>query len=271
MEKKGELYKIVVKLSVLSLLLSLFVVMVGAPMNPLIWKQQFERRVDPSVLIQPDSPEVESINRGFEESYAYVLKLKSEDVLYGYIVILTKEELIVIDKFIFNIANIYVQSQIAYKRDIQVYNAVDHLATPTEIMKKGADDCDGQAILITSLLRRRGYDAYVVMGYSHVWTEVDTYGEVVSINNPKGHETWYCKFNEETVQWNILALAGLSTQLFLLFFSFLSVTHYLYKKGYVENIINHLYFFKYILFLVAAFVGFFVIVFTIIAIMTRWP
>ena len=184
--KKIVLHKIVIKLSILSLLLTFFVVMLGGSMNPLIWKQQFERKLNPTVLLDPNSSAIKSLNDRFEESYDFLLKLKREDIVF-------------LDALMIEISNIYVQSQISYEGDTSNYHSIDHLATTSEILKRGADDCDGQAILIASLLRYRGYDAYVVFGYSHVWVEVHLGNKIISINNPERHDVWYCKFNEQNV------------------------------------------------------------------------
>ncbi|RLF97825.1 hypothetical protein DRN58_08095 [Thermococci archaeon] len=80
--KKIVLHKIVIKLSILSLLLTFFVVMLGGSINPLIWKQQFERRLNPKVLLDPNSSATKSLNDRFEESYDFLLKLKREDIVF---------------------------------------------------------------------------------------------------------------------------------------------------------------------------------------------
>lgn len=134
-----------------------------------------------------------------------------------------------LDELIIEISNIYVQSQISYRSDTSNYHSIDHLATTSEILKRGADDCDGQAILIASLLRYRGYDAYVVFGYSHVWVEVHLDNKIISINNPERHDVWYCKFNEQNVN-GIFCLSLIYLWDFLLFLSLLSMLDYLYKK-----------------------------------------
>ncbi len=213
--KKIVLHKIVIKLSILSLLLAFFVVILGGSMNPLIWKQQFERRLNPKVLLDPNSSAIKSLNDRFEESYDFLLKLKREDIVF-------------LDELIIEISNIYVQSQISYRSDTSNYHSIDHLATTSEILKRGADDCDGQAILIASLLRYRGYDAYVVLGYSHVWVEVHLGNKIISINNPERHGAWYCKFNEQNVQWNILPFFNLFMGFFYCF--------YLYYPCYIISI-----------------------------------
>ena len=133
-----------------------------------------------------------------------------------------------LDELIIEISNIYVQSQISYRSDTSNYHSIDHLATTSEILKRGADDCDGQAILIASLLRYRGYDAYVVFGYSHVWVEVHLDNKIISINNPERHDVWYCKFNEQNVQWNILPFFNLFMGFFYCF--------YLYYPCYIISI-----------------------------------
>jgi len=251
--KKIVLHKTMIKLSVLSLLLVFFVVMLGGSMNPPIWKQQLERKLNPTVLLDPNSSAIKNLNDGFEESYDFLLKLKREDIVF-------------LDEIIIEISNIYVQSQISYRSDTSNYHSIDHLATTSEILKRGADDCDGQAILIASLLRYRGYDAYVVFGYSHVWVEVHFNNRVISINNPKQCDVWYCKFNEQHVQWNILPFFALFMGFFLLFLSLLSMLYYFYKKNVVKYISDYLYFFKYVLILFVAFLGLGILVYIIIKI-----
>ncbi|MCD6467288.1 MAG: hypothetical protein J7L10_05155 [Methanomicrobia archaeon] len=51
-------------------------------MNPLIWKQQFERKLNPAVLLDPNSSAIKSLNDRFEESYDFLLKLKREDIVF---------------------------------------------------------------------------------------------------------------------------------------------------------------------------------------------
>ncbi|MCK4637708.1 MAG: hypothetical protein KAT49_07505 [Methanomicrobia archaeon] len=264
--KKVIPYKLIIKLSVVSLLLAFFVVMVGGSMNPLMWKQQFERRQNPTMLLEPTSPTIKKLNEGFEASYGHILKFKTQDLLYGYAAILTKEDLVLLDRFTLEVSNIYIQSQVGYKTDIGNYHSIDHFATSSEIIQRGADDCDGQAILIASLLRYRGYDAYVVVGYSHVWVDVHLDDRVISINNPERSDVWYCKFDERNVQWSILPFFILFMGFFMLFYSLLSVLYYLYKKNVLEYIRDYMYVFKYVFFLLVTFLGFGVIVFVIIKI-----
>lgn len=235
-------------------------------MSPLIWKQQFERRVNPTMLLEPSSPAIQKLNERFEAYYGYLLKFKTEDLLYGYAAILTTEDLALLDQFTLEVSNIYIHSQIEYKRDLNNYQCIDHLATSSEIVERGADDCDGQAILIASLLRYRGYDAYVVVGYTHVWVDVHLDDRVISINNPKRSHVWYYKFDERNVQWSILPFFILFMGFFMLFYSLLSVLYYLYKKNVVEYISDYIYVFKYVFFLFVTFLGFGVIVFVIIKI-----
>jgi len=222
--------------------------MLGGSMNPLIWREQLNRRVHPESLLS-DTSTVESLNRDFEEKYSYVTSLKEKDFAY-------------VDELIVEISDIYVQSKIDYRTDIRNYFSIDHFATPSEILKRGADDCDGRAILTTLLLRYRGYDAYVVLGFSHVWTEVQLDRKIISLNNP-GYRMWYCKFNERDTQWNLFSFFILFTGFFLMFFFLFSALFYFHTKnivGYLSIHLNFLrdyfYFVKYFIFLLLAFLVF---------------
>ena len=62
-----------------------------------------------------------------------------------------------------------VRERIAYAFDWQVWGNVDYLPTVREVIRSGREDCDGQAVLAASMLKRMGFDARLVANSSHVW------------------------------------------------------------------------------------------------------
>jgi hypothetical protein len=55
----------------------------------------------------------------------------------------------------------YIRSIIEYEYDIDTNYVFDHVATPSEVLASGADDCQGISCLLASLLLYMGYNAYV--------------------------------------------------------------------------------------------------------------
>ncbi len=262
--KKTAVYKDMLKLIAISLFIVFFIFVLGGSFNPLIWKQQCMRRLQPSILVRPDSSAINELNEEFNQSYDHIFILGRGELyrkFYGDSLNSEVESNFYFDELIIELSYRYILSQVTYEEDIRNHYSLDHLATPSEVLEKGADDCDGQAVLITSLLRHRGYNAFVVMGYSHVWAEVLLDDTVLTINNPKNYTEWYCKFNENTVQWNFYRFFYLFTGFFLLVFSPLAAVYFSYKRNVIEHILEYMYFFRYILVLLAAFLLFIFIVF----------
>lgn len=75
-----------------------------------------------------------------------------------------------------------VYERISYSWDWDVWGVVEYLPTVEEALAKGREDCDGRAVVAASLLRRMGYDAWLVSDLLHCWVETE-YGETM---NPTG-------------------------------------------------------------------------------------
>lgn len=85
------------------------------------------------------------------------------------------EELEDIQLFLYNDSN---GDRLDYVYDSSQYSGVlDHIPTPSEVLKNRKDDCDGIAVVTVSLLTRRGYEAYVAESNFHWWTYVKLSGE----------------------------------------------------------------------------------------------
>ena len=77
-----------------------------------------------------------------------------------------------------------VCEQIPYGWDWEVWGVAEYLPTVDEVFKRGREDCDGRAVVAASLLRRLGYDAWLVSDLLHVWVQTPE-GETMS---PTGGE-----------------------------------------------------------------------------------
>ena len=62
-----------------------------------------------------------------------------------------------------------VTENIAYAWDWDVWGVMDYLPTVDEVLQKRREDCDGQAVLAASLLRRMGFDAHLASDLVHTW------------------------------------------------------------------------------------------------------
>jgi hypothetical protein len=62
-----------------------------------------------------------------------------------------------------------VNERISYAFDWQTWGVVDYLPTVEEVLREGCEDCDGRAVLAASLLRRLGFDAWLVCDLKHTW------------------------------------------------------------------------------------------------------
>jgi len=64
-----------------------------------------------------------------------------------------------------------VHEHLPYRWDWETWGVVEYLPTVGEALAKGHEDCDGRAIVAASLLRRMGYDAWLVSDLLHMWVE----------------------------------------------------------------------------------------------------
>jgi len=197
----------------ISVVVVLFILSCGGSINPLTWKSQVERRISPQIMIQPEE----------------VAEFSQE-----------------IGSGIHDLSHIgeFIEAEISYANDLVAHASIDHLPTAEEVLLSRKDDCDGHAVLLCSVLRYAGYDAYAVVGPSHAWVEVHT-DTVLSVNN-QGKD-WYVKFNESTVEWNFGPLCVLIVEEFTLLTIFFLAMIYAYEMGVFTYVQEFLGYFKYIL------------------------
>lgn len=72
-----------------------------------------------------------------------------------------------------------VNQRIRYEWDWDNYGVMEFLPTTAEALARGREDCDGRAIVAASLLRRLGYEAWLVSDLLHMWVETPE-GETMS-------------------------------------------------------------------------------------------
>ena len=195
------------------------------------WKTQFERRISPQTLIQPESM----------AEFSEEMESETSD-----------------PQEIFKI----IEERILYTNDFFNHASLDHLPTAEEVLSSAQDDCDGQAILLCSVLRYKGYDCYAVVGPSHAWVEVYTEtGEVLRINYKGGN--WFVRFNESFVEWRVHRLLLLILEEFLVLAVFFAVLVYAYEKRVFTYMQDVLGYFKYVLLFLLGYIliGTFVLIF----------
>lgn len=66
----------------------------------------------------------------------------------------------------------FVYKTIPYEWDWNTWGVADYVPTIGELASMGREDCDGQAVLAASLLRRLGQDASLATDLRHVWVVV---------------------------------------------------------------------------------------------------
>ena len=62
-----KVYISIAKIILISFFLTFFIIMLGGSMNPLIWREQLNRRVHPESLLS-DTSTVESLNRDLKRN-----------------------------------------------------------------------------------------------------------------------------------------------------------------------------------------------------------
>jgi hypothetical protein len=77
-----------------------------------------------------------------------------------------KSEPLLVEEFIFR--------RIKYLSDYENWWNVEYWPTAQEVWQRKQEDCDGRAILATSILRSRGFQsAQLVVGLDHMWIQVN--------------------------------------------------------------------------------------------------
>ena len=224
------------KASALSALMVILVFGCGGSVNPLAWKTHAERFISPSQLIQPEK------TASFYADMEDTMKDNPVQMLS------------------------YIERKIKYTNDLFNYKALNHLPTTEEVLQSGKDDCDGQAILLCSVLRYAGYEAYAVIGPNHAWVEVegvdleqdveqgdmeedlkgeDVEEELLLINYRGGARI--VKFNESYTEWYYTTLLFVIIGDFLLLTGLFTMVLYIFTKSVQSYIQESLGFFKYII------------------------
>ncbi len=135
------------------------IVFFGLVPKPCIWGQQISRRLDHRQLLTPNDPAVMALNNTID---GYL-------VSYGH----TRQE--------FELWSIpdqadwvswYVNYLIDYKYDIDTNGVFDHVATPSEVLASGEDDCQGISCVIASFLIYLGYNAWIAECPFHWYVRV---------------------------------------------------------------------------------------------------
>lgn len=62
-----------------------------------------------------------------------------------------------------------VCARIPYAFDWDTWGVMDYVPTVAEVFAQGREDCDGRAVVAASLLRRMGYEAWLVTDLKHTW------------------------------------------------------------------------------------------------------
>lgn len=94
----------------------------------------------------------------------------------------------------------FVYAKLEYKFDWEVWGSADYLPTLAEVLDRGAEDCDGQAVVAASILQNLGYQAELVTDFAHVWVKTDK-GETMS---PGKRKSMVAKKTGLEVHWQTL-------------------------------------------------------------------
>ncbi|MHC4092299.1 MAG: transglutaminase domain-containing protein [Planctomycetota bacterium] len=119
--------------------------------NPLLFVRHLQHWQDPNSMIDADLPElqpwVEEVRGRLKPDMQPRSALKS------------------VERFVYE--------KVPYKFDWETWGSADYLPTLHEVLEMGAEDCDGQAVVAASLLRKLGYRAELVTDFAHVWVKTD--------------------------------------------------------------------------------------------------
>jgi predicted transglutaminase-like cysteine proteinase len=133
---------------------TLFCALLFLVLNPNLkrFAQQVRHVFAPDSLIQTDFEGMAEINRQIDELRARWPR---------------RSEVKLIENF--------VLKRIRYSSDYRTWGNMEYWPTAEEVWRKGEEDCDGRAILATSILRSRGYQsARLAISLDHMWAEVNS-------------------------------------------------------------------------------------------------
>ncbi|MHC1605339.1 MAG: hypothetical protein ACXQTP_05175 [Candidatus Methanofastidiosia archaeon] len=230
----------------------IFLLGTGGNFNPIVWPEQFDRRIHPQKLITIDQDSLNELNM----EYAFFKKNLENGAIEP---CFNTKNSVIRDIYCF------ITNKIAYKSDISNFFGFDYLATPKEVIDRGADDCDGKAVLLCTLLVEREYNAYVVMGMEHTWVEIErenytvyisyinTSSQIIVTTEPLNSNKWYVKFNAEEPIWNLWPLMTQAINIFIFSLIIALLSQYIFIKRwytkpvrYVSEMVGY---FRYIIFI----------------------
>jgi len=119
--------------------------------NPARLAEHLSHWRNPNALIEPDAPALTPL--------VAALRPKLEGVSDP------QETFRIVEKF--------VRKEIPYDWDWNTWGCADYLPTVTEVIEKGREDCDGQAVIAASLLRHFGFHTQLVANFAHMWVRTD--------------------------------------------------------------------------------------------------
>lgn len=106
---------------------------------------------DPNALIEPDAPAIQPLVEELGQQLSN--DLAPHEVLKR------------VERYVYN--------KIEYEWDWNTWGTADYLPTVTEAIEMGKEDCDGQAVVAASLLRRFGFQVQLVTDFAHMWVKTD--------------------------------------------------------------------------------------------------
>jgi hypothetical protein len=98
----------------------------------------------------------------------------------------------------------FVDREILYAWDWQVWGVADYVPTVSEVIRSGREDCDGRAVLAAALLRARGIAADLVGDPRHIWVRTQA-GDAM---NPLGEPVFVAGSGGLDVKWGRLLDPG---------------------------------------------------------------
>lgn len=159
--------------------------------DPRVFARHVSRWLNPSALIQPDSPRLEPLldglrahremrHRMFEQAREAFSKAGNAPLveLAGPPLALARPETETPQRLL-RLVEQYVYERIPYAFDWETWGVSDYLPTLDEVLDQGREDCDGRAVVAASLLARLGFKPELVADFAHVWVKTE-HGDTMS-------------------------------------------------------------------------------------------
>ncbi len=197
----------------LAALLTGFYLLTGFTPNPLAWPNQINNRIAITEAIQPDNPQIVLLEQEFEEFIKEEFNTKETNTSLSELYEVKAVEL-------------FLENKIPYITDFDNYFSWEYFPSISEVLKRG-DDCDGISLVACSLLIRRGYETYIVLGKWHSWIEVhlDNLRRITIFNSElQKISPWYLKYNVNSVYIRETYLLDVILHNFLLILSLVKLT-----------------------------------------------